>query len=66
MGRDKLRKVKGQALVEYLLMLMMGVFLVIMINNAFRKTIIKMWGFYFRQISAACPGCPPNPNYRMR
>jgi len=62
----KCQEKEGQALVEYILMLVMGISLVIMFNNSFRTTVASIWNFYIRQISAACPGCPPNPSYRIR
>lgn len=56
----------GQALIEYLLMLIVALSLVTVITGFFRKSTIALWGYYTRQISAACPGCPPNPGYRFR
>ncbi len=59
------QQISGQALVEYVLMLLVAVSLVAIMTTAFRKTVIHLWGFYIQQISAACPGCPVNPKYRM-
>ena len=54
----------GQAVVEYVLMVVFALGLVALIATGFRKTILKLWIFYIRQVSAACPGCPPDPTYR--
>jgi Flp pilus assembly pilin Flp len=59
-------KESGQAVVEYLLMVVVAISIVAVMGTSFRKTLIGIWGFYIRQISAACPGCTPNPGYRFR
>lgn len=56
----------GQALVEYILMIVCALVLVGVMATGFRKGMIGIWGFYTRQITAACPGCPSNPSYKFR
>lgn len=56
----------GQAMVEYILMIVCALGVVAVMASGFRKGMIGIWGFYVRQTSAACPGCPANPNYRFR
>lgn len=56
----------GQAMIEYILMLVVAISLVAVMASSFRKTLTNLWGFYIRQISAACPGCQANPSYRFR
>jgi Flp pilus assembly pilin Flp len=56
----------GQAMVEYLLMLVVAISLVAVMASSFRKTLTNLWGYYIRQVSAACPGCQANPSYRFR
>lgn len=57
---------EGQAIVEYILTLAVALVLVTALNSSFRRTVTRLWAFYIRQISAACPGCPANPNYKFR
>lgn len=57
---------KGQAVIEYILMAVVALSLVSIITTSFRRSLIQIWGFYISEISAACPGCPPNPDYRFR
>ena len=57
---------QGQAFGEYILMILVALSLVVVMASGFRKTLVGIWGFYIKQISAACPGCPVNPNYRFR
>ncbi len=57
----------GQAMVEYILMILVALSLVVMMGHIFRKTLIGVWGFYTHKISAACPtGCQFNPTYNFR
>ncbi|MBI2711675.1 MAG: hypothetical protein HYX41_02265 [Bdellovibrio sp.] len=57
---------KGQAVLEYVLMTLIAVSFVMVIASTFRRTIVKVWGYYTNQIVAACPGCPVDPAYRFR
>lgn len=52
---------KGQATVEYILMLVFALSLVGLIASSFRSTTSQVWQFYTKQIAAACPGCPFTP-----
>lgn len=49
---------EGQAVVEYILMLVVTVSVVSIIGLGFRKTLFKLWSTFSREIAAACPGCP--------
>lgn len=55
----------GQAIVEYLLGLTLVILLVGMIATVFRKSLYGMWEMISRDVSAACPGCPPDPKIRL-
>lgn len=56
---------RGQALVEYLLMILLALSVVGILGFSFRKSIRRLWIFYIREVSAPCPGCAPsNPTYR--
>lgn len=56
---------EGQAAVEYILMLVLAFSLVAVFSGSFRGMVINLWGYYIRQIAAACPGCEAPP-YRFR
>jgi Flp pilus assembly pilin Flp len=56
---------QGQAVVEYILMISMALSVVTIIGVGFRKSLFKLWTLFAQEISAACPGCPPNPNVRL-
>jgi hypothetical protein len=56
----------GQAIFEYLLMVALAIAMTALMATSFRKTLLLVWGYYIQNISAACPGCPPNPAYRFR
>lgn len=49
---------EGQAVIEYLLMLVVTVGIVTIIGMGFRKSLFKIWTGFSKEISAACPGCP--------
>lgn len=60
------RDEEGQAVVEYLLMVSVTVVAAGILGFGFRKTLFKLWGIFAEEISAACPGCPPDPQVRVR
>ena len=59
-------EVRGQAVIEYLLMMVVSLSLVGILATGFRKALIPLWGYYIKHISAACPSCPVDPRYRLR
>lgn len=59
LGRNRLHSNEaGQAVVEYVLMLVVTVGIVTLIGVGFRKTLFTLWSGFARDIVAACPGCP--------
>lgn len=48
----------GQAVVEYILMLLLVFTVVATIAIGFRKSIFKVWVTLTREVAAACPSCP--------
>ncbi|MGK5088197.1 hypothetical protein WDW86_11615 [Bdellovibrionota bacterium FG-2] len=56
---------QGQAVVEYVLAVLFAVSVVGIIATTFRKSILGLWQFIAKDVSAACPGCPPDPNVRF-
>ncbi len=56
---------RGQALVEYMLMIAVAFSIVIVFTTTLRSSVLRLWGYYIQQITAACPGCPPDPRYKM-
>jgi hypothetical protein len=54
-------KEQGQAVVEYILMLVLAVSIVTILAYGFRKSIMSLWVTLSREVAAACPrDCPPN------
>lgn len=49
----------GQALIEYVLLIAITITLVTIMATSLRKSVFTLWSFYYRAISAPCPGCPP-------
>lgn len=60
------REEEGQAVVEYILMVSATIVAVGALSFGFRKTLFKIWGLFAQDITAACPGCPPDPAIRLR
>ena len=56
--RDLSRDDRGQAVVEYILMVSITVMSVGALGYGLRKTLFSLWTVFAREISAACPGCP--------
>lgn len=63
--RELFRDEEGQAVVEYLLMVSVTVVAAGILSFGFRKTLFKLWGMFSREITAGCPGCPPDPQIKM-
>lgn len=53
-------------MVEYLLMMLTVVSVVSIMGFGFRRSLFALWQGFSREISAACPGCPPQPNIKIR
>lgn len=60
------RDEEGQAIVEYLLMVSVTVMSVGVLGFGFRKTLFRLWQTFAQDITAACPGCPPDPSIRLQ
>jgi Flp pilus assembly pilin Flp len=60
------RSDEGQAVIEYMLALLVAVSVVIIIAKGFKKSLFVVWSGMTVSIAAACPGCPPNPKYRLK
>lgn len=56
----------GQAVVDYVLTLTVVVTIVGIIATGFRRSLFKIWEIFSKEISAACPGCPPDPGVNIR
>ena len=59
-SHPKTKLQEGQALVEYLLMLMVIIGIVTGIAATFQSSLKIMWKTLGREVIAACPSCPPN------
>lgn len=47
---------QGQALVEYIIMLAVGIALTIALQKGLRSTTGTIWAYYAQTIAAGCPG----------
>jgi len=56
----------GQVIVDYVLTLSIVVSVVLIVGTLFRKSLFHLWEVMTKEISAACPGCPPDPKIRLR
>jgi Flp pilus assembly pilin Flp len=58
---------QGQAVVEYVLMLVIALGVVTSISVGFKKSLLSVWQVFAQEVSAPCPGdCTPNPSVRVR
>jgi hypothetical protein len=58
---------EGQAVVEYIIMLVVAIGVVTTISVGFKKSLFSVWQVFASDISAPCPGdCTPNPVVRFR
>jgi Flp pilus assembly pilin Flp len=64
--RKVLADEEGQVVVEYILSLLLAIFVIGLVAASFRKTIFSVWTSFTRDIAAACPGCPTDGRYRLR
>jgi Flp pilus assembly pilin Flp len=64
-GPKLLGSESGQAILEYVLMLMVAISVVAILSSGLKTSLLSLWEFMARQIAAACPGCPPPPNVRF-
>jgi Flp pilus assembly pilin Flp len=63
----EMRNEEGQAVVEYILMLVLVVSIVGIIAVSFKRSILVMWGSFTQDVAAACPhDCPKNSQYQFR
>ncbi len=62
--KKPIKNQSGQAIVEYLLMLVMSIMIVSIIGISFRKSVMALWYAWTKDITAACPGCPGDPQIR--
>lgn len=65
MRTEKAHPTSGQAVIEYIITLALIISVITIMASGFRRSLNKMWEFYAKQISAPCPGCPPDPNIRF-
>ncbi len=64
--RDLLKDEGGQAIVDYVLTLLVVVSVVTILAKGFRTTLLSLWQMMAREISAPCPGCAADPRIRLR
>ncbi len=57
---------RGQAIVEYLLMIVVALALLSVIGIAFRKIVAHLWQQMTCEVSAACYNCPPEDQIRNK
>jgi hypothetical protein len=54
---------RGQAIVEYVLMLAFIIAIVTTIAIGFRSSIFQLWRGMTKEIAAPCPGCTYKPKF---
>ena len=64
--RKLYRDQEGQAIVEYILGLVITVGVVSAVVIGIKRPLFSLWETFAKEISAACPGCPPEPKVRIR
>jgi len=57
---------EGQAVIEYVLMVSVTVAATGALAFGLRKTLFALWQVFAKDITAACPGCPPDPSIRLQ
>ena len=67
-----MRKVKvelynqsGQAIVEYILTVLIAISVVTVISAGFKGTVIRLWQGMAREIAAPCPSCVKDQTIRI-
>lgn len=59
------RGIRGQVLVEYLLMVVVALSVILVIQRGLRRSVFTIWKQFAQEISAACPkGCLRDPRIR--
>jgi hypothetical protein len=56
---------QGQAVLEYILMLLVALGVVTTISIGFKQSLFSIWGLFSREISAPCPACQPDPKVQF-
>jgi Flp pilus assembly pilin Flp len=57
-----LRDEGGQAVIEYMLALVIAISICTIIGMTFRRTLFAVWRMMGKEIAAGCPGCPIGPD----
>jgi|GEM_PF-695941 len=55
----------GQAILEYVLMLLIAVAGVAILSRGLKSSLLSIWGYMAQQISAPCPGCKAPENVKF-
>jgi Flp pilus assembly pilin Flp len=53
----------GQAIVEFMLLLLVVVGIVSALKTGLKKLTVKIWFLFARRIAAPCPGCDAGQNF---
>jgi len=61
-----LRDQKGQALIEYVLMIFVVISVVGILGYGFREILLSVWQLMSCDITAACPSCPVDPSIKNK
>ncbi len=55
----------GQAIVEYILMVMLVIGVASGLAIGLRRSVFRIWSYITTNVAAACPGCPPSRPYNV-
>jgi hypothetical protein len=56
---------RGQAILEFLLMLFVALAVMAGVSYAFRKSLRRFWLGIAREVTAPCPDCNPPPEFNQ-
>ena len=60
-----LKDESGQAILEFMMVLLMTIIVVGTLKTSLTQMTAKLWGFFARRIAAACPGCDAGEDFDL-
>ena len=63
--RRFLKDESGQAIIEFMLLLLVTVGIMATLKTSLKNLTVKFWTFLAKRISAPCPGCRSDPEFDL-